>query len=70
MSRFGNLCLIATAILALIFLIAGGVGLFYTFVNLTSGDPLWVFGLITFGAFALVGLGVLVFLALFNTEIE
>jgi hypothetical protein len=57
-------------IIALIFLIAGGVGLFYTFVNLVSSDPLWVFGLITFGTFAIVGLGVLVFLALFNTEFE
>jgi hypothetical protein len=57
-------------IMALIFLIAGGVGLFYTFVNLASGDPLWVFGIITFGTFAIVGLAVLVFLAIYNQEFD
>ena len=57
-------------ILALVFLVAGGAGLFYTFVNLTSGDPLWVFGLIAFGTFALVGVAVLVFLAAFNQEFD
>ena len=57
-------------IMALIFLIAGGVGLFYTFVNLASGDPLWVFGVIAFGTFAVVGLAVLVFLAMYNQEFD
>jgi hypothetical protein len=57
-------------ILALIFLIAGGVGLFYTFVNLTGGEPLWVFGIIVFGTFTIVGLAVLVFLGLFNQEFD
>jgi hypothetical protein len=57
-------------ILALIFLVAGGVGLFYTFVNLTTGDPLWVFGIIAFGTFTIVGLAVLVFLGAFNQEFD
>ena len=57
-------------IMALIFLIAGGVGLFYTFVNLVSSDPLWVFGIIAFGTFAVVGLAVLIFLAIYNQEFD
>jgi len=57
-------------IIALIFLIAGGAGLFYTFVNLTSADPAWVIGVIAFGTFTLIGLAALIFLALFNTEFE
>jgi hypothetical protein len=57
-------------IMALIFLIAGGVGLFYTFVNLVSSDPLWVFGVIAFGTFAVVGVAVLIFLAMYNQEFD
>jgi len=57
-------------ILALIFLIAGGIGLFYTNVNLGAGSTLWVFGNITFGVFTIVGIAVLIFLALFNKEFD
>ncbi len=57
-------------IMALIFLIAGGVGLFYTFANLVSSDPLWVFGVIAFGTFAVVGVAVLIFLAMYNQEFD
>ena len=57
-------------ILALVFLIAGGVGLFYTFTNLVSSDPVWVIGIIAFGTFTLVGVAVLIFLALFNQEFD
>lgn len=57
-------------IMALLFLISGGIGLFYTFTNLVSSDPLWVFGLIAFGTFAVIGLAVLIFLAMFNQEFD
>ncbi len=55
-------------ILALIFLIAGGVGLFHVNVYVTAGSNLWIYGNITFGVFAIVGLAILVFIALFNAE--
>lgn len=57
-------------IIALIFLISGGVGLFYTNINLASGTHLWIFGNITFGTFTVIGIGALVFMALFNKEFE
>jgi hypothetical protein len=55
-------------ILALIFLVSGGIGLFYTNVNVVSWSTLWVFGNLTFGTFVLFGVAVLVFLAFFNAE--
>lgn len=61
---------IAFLILGLVFLIAGGVGLFYTNVNLAAGSHLWIIGNITFSTFTVAGLGVLVFMGLFNREFE
>ena len=57
-------------IMALIFLIAGGIGLFHTNINLVSGSNLWIYGNITFGTFTVVGIGILVFMGLFNKEFE
>ena len=57
-------------ILALIFLIAGGIGLFHTNINLVAGSNLWIYGNITFGTFTVVGIGILVFMGPFNTEFE
>lgn len=57
-------------ILALIFLTAGGVGLFYTNINLASGSHLWIYGNITFGTFTVVGIAILFFMALFNKEFD
>jgi hypothetical protein len=57
-------------IVALIFLIGGGVGLFYVNVNLGSGTALWTCGNIAFGTFAAVGVIICIFLALFNAEME
>jgi len=54
----------------LILLISGGIGLFYTNVNLLSGTPLWVFGNITFAPFVVLGMAILVFIAIFNAEFE
>ena len=62
--------LILFLILALIFLIGGGVGLFYVNVYLPTGADLWVCGNIAFGVFAAVGIVILVFMALFNAEFE
>ena len=57
-------------LVGLLFLVAGGAGLFYTFINLASGDPLWVIAIIIFATFVLFGLGLIVFLALFNQEFD
>jgi hypothetical protein len=61
---------IAFLILGLIFLISGSVGLFYTNINLGVGSHLWVLGNITFSTFTVVGVGILVFMGLFNREFE
>jgi hypothetical protein len=57
-------------ILALIFLIAGGIGLFHVNVNLGAGTDLWIYGNITFGVFTIVGIAILVFMAIFNREFD
>jgi hypothetical protein len=57
-------------VFGLIFLIAGGIGLFYTNTNFVSGVPLWMFGNITFGTFVVLGVGILIFLAIFNAEFD
>ena len=62
--------LILFLILALIFLIGGGVGLFYVNVNMVAGTDLWVCGNITFGVFLAVGIVIIIFMALFNTQFE
>jgi hypothetical protein len=62
--------LILFLILALIFFIGGGVGLFYVNVYLLSGTALWICGNITFGVFAAVGIVIIIFAALFNAEFD
>ena len=57
-------------IIALIFLIAGGVGLFYTNINLVSGTPPWIIGNITFSTFTVIGIITLVFMGIFNRQFE
>ncbi|MBN1161519.1 MAG: hypothetical protein JXA17_06215 [Dehalococcoidales bacterium] len=54
----------------LIFLISGGIGLFYTNTNLVAWSTMWVFGNLTFGTFALFGVLILFFLAFFNAELD
>jgi len=62
--------LIFFLILGIIFLVSGGIGLFYTNANLGAWSTLWVFGNLTFGTFALFGLAIIIFLAIFNTEFD
>ena len=57
-------------ILGLIFLISGGIGLFYTNVNIEVWATLWVFGNLTFGTFVVFGAAILVFLAFLNAEFD
>ncbi len=62
--------LIFFMILALVFLVAGGIGLFHVNVNLGAGTNLWIYGNITFGVFTFLGIAIIIFLALFNQEFE
>ena len=57
-------------ILALIFLISGGIGLFYTNINFVASSHYWIYGNLTFGTFTIVGIGIIIFMALYNTEFE
>ncbi len=62
--------LILFLILALIFLIGGGAGLFQVNVNMVSGTDIWILGNITFGVFVAVGVVIIIFMALFNSQFE
>jgi hypothetical protein len=62
--------LIFFLILALVFLVSGSVGLFYTNANLAAWTTLWVFGNLTFGTFAFFGLAIIIFMAIFNAEFD
>ena len=57
-------------VIGLIFLIAGGVGLFMTNINMAVGSDTWIIGNITFSTFTVLGVLVLIFMAIFNTEFE
>jgi hypothetical protein len=57
-------------VIGLIFLISGGVGLFFVNVNMAVGDHTWIIGNITFSVFLVIGFLVLVFMAIFNTEFD
>jgi hypothetical protein len=57
-------------IFGLVFLVGGGIGLFNVNVHLTSTNELWFYGNLTFGVFTMVGIMIIVFLALFNAEID
>jgi len=64
--------LIFFLILGLIFLISGGVGLFYvnTGAHIASGTPLFFVSNLTFSTFLVFGVAILVFLAFFNAEFD
>jgi hypothetical protein len=59
-------------ILSLVFLVSGGIGLFYinTADHVASGTPLFFLGNLGFATLLAIGILVLVFIALFNTEFE
>ncbi|OGN99367.1 MAG: hypothetical protein A2Y90_05140 [Chloroflexi bacterium RBG_13_52_12] len=58
--------------LGLVFLISGGVGLFYVNAggHVAAGTPLIFIGNLTFGTFAFFGVLILIFLAFFNAEFD
>lgn len=62
--------LIFFLVIALVFLVSGGVGLFYTNVNVGAGTTLWVLGNLGFGTFVFFGLAIIVFMAIFNAEFD
>jgi hypothetical protein len=68
--KLGLKMIIFLMIIALVFLITGGIGLFYTNVNVASGTTLWMFGNLTFGMFAFFGLAIIIFMAIFNAEFD
>ncbi len=62
--------LILFLILALIFLIGGGAGLFYVNINMIAGTDLWICGNIAFGVFLAAGIVIIIFMAIFNAEFD
>ena len=57
-------------ILGLIFLISGGIGLFYVNTHVFAEASIQFIGNLTFGTFAIFGIAILVFLAIFNAEFD
>lgn len=57
-------------VIGLIFLISGGVGLFVVNINMMVGEHTWIIGNITFSVFLVIGVLVLLFMAIFNREID
>ena len=57
-------------VIGLVFLIAGGVGLFVVNINMAVGDHTWIIGNISFSTFLVIGVLILLFMALFNREFE
>lgn len=57
-------------VIGLIFLIAGGFGLFVVNINMIVGDHAWIIGNITFSVFLVVGVLILLFMAIFNREFD
>ena len=56
--------------LALILLIAGSVGLFFTNTVLVTSNPNWFQGNLTFGTFTIIGLALIVVLTIYGSEID
>jgi hypothetical protein len=59
-----------TPFIGLFLLIVGGVGLFVTNTNFIFGDPFWIQGNITFGAFAFIGLVIIICIIISGPEID
>ncbi len=59
-------------ILSLVFLVSGGVGLFYinTGGHIAADAPLFFLGNLGFSTFLVIGVLILVFIAFFNTDFE
>jgi len=57
-------------VIGLVFLVSGGVGLFMVNINMTVGTDTWIIGNITFSTFTVLGVLVLLFMAIFNSEFE
>jgi len=61
--------LIYFLILGLIFLVSGGVGLFYVNTH-DIAQTLQFIGNLAFGTFTVFGLAIIIFLAIFNAEFD
>lgn len=57
-------------IIALLLIIVGGIGLFFTFTNFALGSPHLVQGGLTYGTFSSVGLVMLILLIIVGPEFE
>jgi hypothetical protein len=64
--------LIFFILFGLIFLVSGGVGLFYinTADHVASGTALFFLGNLGFGTLALIGILIFIFIGLFNAEFD
>ena len=61
--------LIFFLILGLVFLVSGGVGLFYVNTHAIAATIQFI-GNLAFGTFTFFGLAILIFLAIFNAEFD
>ena len=68
----GNGMIILFILFGLIFLVSGGVGLFYinTANHVAVGTGLFFLGNLAFGTFIAIGALILIFIAFFNAEFD
>jgi hypothetical protein len=57
-------------VIGLVLLVAGGVGLFAVNLNMAVGADTWIIGNITFSTFTVLGALVLLFMGIFNRDID
>jgi hypothetical protein len=57
-------------VIGLVLLAGGGVGLFVVNLNMTVGADTWLIGNITFSVFVVLGALVLLFMGIFNRDID
>ena len=63
-----NAITIIFALIGLLLLVAGGIGLFFTHTSLASGSAVWVQGNITYGTFSILGLVIIIMAFLSRQE--
>jgi hypothetical protein len=68
-NRGARTMLIFFMVLGLVFLVSGGLGLFYVNTHVVAEAVKFISNL-TFGTFTFFGLAIIVFLAIFNAEFD
>jgi len=64
----GSVGLFITSLISIVLLVAGSVGLFITYTGSDFGSTIWLQGTVTYGAFIIIAVAILVGLLTIVTE--